>query len=69
MNPGGHVLVTLKEGEKRREDAGCEDAERPEVHSRAEPGNEENVIVYFFCTKLTFGWFFRSESDEIIVQL
>jgi hypothetical protein len=21
--------------------AGCEDAERPEVHSRAEPGNEE----------------------------
>jgi hypothetical protein len=23
--------------------AGCEDAERPEVHSRAEPGNEEKA--------------------------
>ena len=25
------------------ESAGCEDAERPEAHSRAEPGNEENT--------------------------
>ena len=26
--------------------AGCEDAERPEVHSRAGPGNECKDLVY-----------------------